>query len=200
MKTFTKIAIAVALIGGVSATALTANPAMARGYGNDCGPEQSQGWGKHKGRDGYKGGFMGKGGRYGGKGPAKMLQQFDTNKDQALTKEEITAGIDKKIADNDKNGDKAITLEEFKTEWQNMTKDRMVRAFQRMDRDGSGTVTAEELKEPALNMFERMDRNDDGKIDKSDRKERGWFGKRGANGQGWFGKGQTPAQPAQPSS
>ncbi|SNZ05800.1 EF-hand domain-containing protein [Cohaesibacter gelatinilyticus] len=182
MKSVTKIALALALITGVSATALTANNALARGFGGgDCGGKQEQGW--HGNKGGHKGGFMGK--RGGSRGPMKMLKEFDTNKDQALTKEEITAGIDKKIADNDKNGDKAITLEEFQAEWQKQTQDRMVRAFQRMDRDGSGTVTAEELKEPALSMFDRMDRNDDGKLDKNDRgQKRGWFGKRGPNGQG----------------
>lgn len=194
MKTVTKIALALALITGVSATALTANNAMARGFGGgDCGPQQGQGWHGQKGD--HKGGFMGKRGGRGG--PMKMFKDFDTNKDQALTKDEITAGIDKKIADNDKNGDKAITLEEFQAEWQTQTRDRMVRAFQRMDRDGSGTVTAEELKEPALSMFERMDRNDDGKIDKNDRRQkRGWFGKRGQQGSGFGpGNGNPQANP-----
>lgn len=179
MKKSTKIALAVALIGGMSATALTASTAMARGgySGQDCGPEQSQGWRGHKGD--HKGGWKGKRGKG---GPAKMLKQFDTNKDGTLTKEEVTAGIDKKIADNDKDGDKAVSLEEFKAEWAKITSERMVRAFQRMDRDGSGKVTAEELKTPALEMFDRMDRNDDGKLSKEDRKS-GRFGK-------WFGNGQ----------
>ena len=168
MKNFTKIALAVALIGGVSATALTIGDASARGWNN--GPEQGQ---QFKGpRGGFKGG---KGGPRGG----QILKSLDADKDGTLTKEELTQGLEKKITDNDKDGDGAITLEEFKAEWENMTQERMVRAYQRMDRDGNGKVTLEELSEPATAMFERMDRNDDGKIDESDRPERQARGKRG---------------------
>ncbi len=163
MKNYSKIAMALALIGGVSATALTIDSASARGWGSEHG----QKWDGHHGKHDYKRGR-------GGRGGAKFLQQFDANKDGALTKEELTTGLDKKIADNDKDGDNAVSLEEFKAEWAKLTQDRMVRAYQRMDRDGNGKVTAEELKGPANDMFERMDRNDDGKLDKNDHKKR-WF-------------------------
>ncbi len=195
MKNGIKIALAVALIGGVSATALTIDSAMARGWGDGWGPSQMMG--KMMG----KGGFGGR-----GNGPAAMFTQFDADKDGALTKAEITAGLEKKITDNDKDGDKAVSLEEFKAEWAKMTQDRMVRAYQRMDRDGNGKVTAEELKGQATFMFDRMDRNSDGKIDKTDRPNRDRFDRRGGrdgkfdgrwgrqgNGpQGNWGNGQGP--------
>nr|WP_321445392.1 hypothetical protein [uncultured Cohaesibacter sp.] len=162
MKNASKIALAFALMTGLSATSLiAADPASARGWGDDHGHKGHHGW--HK-----------KGMRGGMKGPMKMFREFDTNGDRALTKDELDTGLTKKIKDNDTNGDGAVDLEEFKAEWMRMTQQRMVRAFQRMDRDGSGTVTLEEISEPASFMFERMDRNDDGKIDKSDRRERKW--------------------------
>ena len=154
MRNTAKIFMALTLMAGLSATSLiTADPAAARGWGN----EGEQSW--HK-----------KGKRGGMRGPMKMLKDFDTNNDRALTKEELDTGLAKKIKDNDKNEDGAVDLEEFKAEWMRMTQERMVRAFQRMDRDGSGSVTLEEISGPANDMFERMDRNDDGKLDKSDRR------------------------------
>ena len=183
MKKATTIALALALVTGVSATALSVDTASARGWGN----EQGQDWQGKGGKRGYNKGHRGK------QGAMKLFKEFDANEDQALTKEELTSGIDKKISDNDTNGDGSVSLEEFKAEWMKMTQDRMVRAFQRMDRDGSGQVTAEELKEPATRMFDRMDRNDDGKLDKSDRKER----RMGM----WGGKGKAaPAPEAAPKS
>lgn len=162
MKNASKIALAVALMTGLSATTLvSADPASARGWGNDYGHKGHHGW--HK-----------KGMRGGMKGPMQLFKEFDTDSDRALTKEELDAGLTKKIKDNDANGDGAVDLEEFKAEWMRMTQERMVRAFQRMDRDGSGKVTLEEISQPAGFMFERMDRNDDGKIDKSDRRGGKW--------------------------
>ena len=179
MKKATTIVMALALVTGLSATALSVESADARGWGN----EQGERWHGKRGKKGMRG----------MRGPMKMMQEFDTNEDKALTKEELTAGLDKKIADNDKDGDAAVSLEEFKAEWMKLTEDRMVRAFQRMDRDGSGKVTAEELKEPALMMFERMDANDDGKLDNADRSERrkGRWGKWGGR---FMQQDQAPAE------
>ena len=173
MKNTVKIATALALIAGVSATALTIDTASARGWGN--GQQQGQ---QFKGQRGGKG------------GPQAMLKTFDADKDGALTKEEITTGLTKKVTDNDKDGDGALTLEEFKAEWEKMTQERMVRAYQRMDRDGNGKVTTEELTEQADRMFERGDRNNDGKIDSNDRPQKR-MGKRGGQRGGKFqGQGQ----------
>ena len=165
MKNVSKIALAVALIGGVSATALTFDDASARGWNN--GPEQGQ---QFKGK---------RGGKQGGPRGGNLIKSLDADKDGTLTKEELTTGLEKKITDNDTNGDGAVSLEEFKAEWEKMTQERMVRAYQKLDRDGNGAVTLEEISEPANAMFERMDRNDDGKLDKTDRPDRQAKGKRG---------------------
>ena len=181
MKQVTKIALAVALIGGVSATALTFENASARGWNNN-GQEQGQQ---------FKGPYGGKQGRR-GMGPAQHLKQFDANKDGTLTKEELTAGIEAKINENDKDGDGAITLEEFKAEWAKQTERNMVRAYQYIDPNGDGKVTLEELTERSERVFERMDRNDDGKLDESDRPEKR-YGKRGGQKKG-LGEGKRGGQ------
>ncbi|WP_198662922.1 EF-hand domain-containing protein [Cohaesibacter intestini] len=168
MKNFSKIALAVALIGGVSATALSLDTASARGW-NDRGPQQGQNFMGPRG--GFKGGPR-------GMGPEQRIQQFDINKDGVLTKEELATALEQKITDNDTDGDKAITLEEFKTEWAKQTERMMVRAYQRLDPNGDGKVTLEELQQQSSFMFDRMDRNDDGKIDKDDRPQQR-MGKRG---------------------
>ena len=175
------------LLPACPATILSIDTASARGWGdgwnqNQQGQnfqgqnfqgrnDQRQNW---NGPRGHGHGFNMGARRPGGPamGGMMMLQQFDTNKDGALSREELTAGLEKKITDNDKDGDNAITLEEFKTEWMKMTQDKMVRAYQRLDRDGSGKVTLEEVKQPALFMFDRRDFNNDGKIDQNDRPQR----------------------------
>lgn len=171
MKHATKYALAFALVTGVSATALSVDTASARGWGDGWNQGQNQNW---QGKGGEMRGQKHMGMRRGGKGMGgmAMLQQFDTNKDNAISKEELVAGLEKKITDNDTDGDGAVSLEEFKAEWMKMTQQRMVRAYQRMDRDGNGKVTADELKEPALFMFDRRDFNNDGKIDREDRPQR----------------------------
>ncbi|PLW75033.1 EF-hand domain-containing protein [Cohaesibacter celericrescens] len=179
MKNFSKIALAVALIGGVSATALVVDSASARGW-NGSGSEKGQ---QFKGRQGAD--------RHGDRGArgGDIIKMLDADKDGTLTKEELTTGLAAKITDNDTNGDGAVSLEEFKAEWAKLTQDRMVRAYQKMDRDGNGSVTLEELSEPATAMFDRMDRNDDGIFDKADRPNRSDRADRqGRNGKGMRGE------------
>ncbi|WP_316861574.1 EF-hand domain-containing protein [uncultured Cohaesibacter sp.] len=212
MKNATKIALALALVTGVSATALTIDSASAWGWNNQQGQGQGQNWNGPRGggkagfNRGPRGGQMGQMGPMGGMGMAggfmgaggpqaggfMMLQQFDTNNDGALTKEELTAGLEKKITENDTDGDKSVSLEEFKAEWLKLTQPMMVRAFQHMDRDASGKITLEEVTAPVEMMFTFRDTNKDGKIDQSDMIGRG--GKFG--GRGYFMQPNTPPAPA----
>ena len=166
MNSFTKIALTVALIGGVSATALSVNSASAKGWndGRGMGPAQAQSF----------------------HGPRGMLdlKAIDADQDGTITKDELSAAMGKKISDNDTNSDDAVSLEEFKAEWMAMTKDRMVRTFQFFDRDGDGKVTLEEFSDPAQARFDRMDVNNDGKVDSADRQA--------MRGKGMRGKGHGP--------
>lgn len=105
-----------------------------------------------------------------------MLEQFDTDKDGKITKAEVEAVRQAKLAtfDTDKNG--ALSLTEFEGLWMEQMRRPMVRGFQMLDADGDAAVTAAELTSMTETMFAHMDRNDDGVIDNADRRKPGrWF-------------------------
>ncbi|MFD0915792.1 EF-hand domain-containing protein [Pseudahrensia aquimaris] len=117
-----------------------------------------------------------RGGKRGG-GMMQMLRAADANNDGDITKEEIDTYRAAQVAAADANKDGNISLGEFETIWMDMTKQRMVRAFQRLDADGDGSVTQAERDAPVERMVRRMDRNGDGVINREDRRGRG--GERG---------------------
>ena len=65
-----------------------------------------------------------------------------------------------------------LTLAEFEALWLEFMRQRMVRGFQRIDRDGDAEITIVEFLEPYSRIVERMDRNEDGVLDKNDRRKR----------------------------
>ncbi len=111
-------------------------------------------------------------GKRGGKQVERMFEQFDTNGDGKLTQDEINAARTDMLAKHDADGDGKLSLAEFEAVWEEMTKQRMVRAFQRIDADGDASITVEEFLKPYANIVERMDRNGDGEISKDDRQRR----------------------------
>lgn len=122
------------------------------------------------------------GGRGGRRAMMQMLRQADTDNDNALTQAELDAFVQSKVQAADANDDGDITLAEFETIWGEMTRRFMVDAFQRLDDDGSGTITAAERTERFGNVVSRLDRNDDGKLDRADM--RGRKGRRGGRDRG----------------
>lgn len=124
-------------------------------------------------------GHGGYGKRHGGRrGRAmmRMLRNADANNDGAVTQAEVDAYRAGLVADADADGDGNLTLEEFQTLWMAQMRQRMVRAFQRLDTDGDAIVTKAEQDAPFANIVERFDRNDDGKLDRDDRRDR-WEGR-----------------------
>jgi|GEM_PF-468205 len=123
-------------------------------------------------KDGHGYGHGGHGKHQRGQHMEMMLDKFDTNGDSALSRAEVEAGRAMVFtqADGDTNG--GVSLDEFRGIWAEMTEHRMVRGFQRLDRDGDGIITTTEFEKPIDRMFSKMDRNNDGMIDKSDRKHR----------------------------
>lgn len=128
---------------------------------------------------------LGMGGHHGmGDGPGwhrgrgrmmHMLENLDTNKDKKLTQEEIDTARAALLTGNDADKDGQLSLAEFEKVFLEQMRPMMVRAFQRLDRDGNATVTAEEFSEPFAGIVARLDRNDDKVLDESDRKRgRGW--------------------------
>ncbi|MEM7694500.1 MAG: hypothetical protein AAF318_08610 [Pseudomonadota bacterium] len=105
-----------------------------------------------------------------GRGMRAILRQADGNGDRELTQDEVDAFIAQKVSTGDANGDGNLTLEEFQAVWAELSRRRMVRAFQRLDTDGDASLTTAELDERFGNIVERLDRNDDGVLSRADRR------------------------------
>lgn len=122
-------------------------------------------------------------GRRGDGGPTPFAM-FDADGDGVVTLDEAKTVRDEQRARFDADGDGALTLEEFAPLHADVTRSRMVDAFQRLDADGDGRVTAAEYDRPLVRMGRRLDIGGDGDIDRDDlsarRAERG--------GHGWFGR------------
>lgn len=109
-------------------------------------------------------------GERGGRGMmGQMMEKADANGDRALTQEEIDAFRAATVANADASGEGDISLDEFETIYLEMTRERMVDAFQNLDADGDGAVTQAEMDKRFGSIVERMDRNDDGQLDRDDR-------------------------------
>lgn len=176
---------------------------MHRGMGGQgMGPGMHHGMGQRMGHGGGRefcphgrkhGGWGRSGWGHGhgrGKGGEVLFKRFDTDKDGKLTQKEINDAREALVAkhDADKNGE--LSLTEFQNLWLEVRHKRMVRAFQRLDEDGSAGVTTAEFLEPFANVVERRDRNGDGVLDKEDRKRRGGWGR---------GRGQDDGPAAPPA-
>jgi len=173
MKRSSKIIAGAAVItlGIAAATGI----ASASGYG-----ERGHGYGKYHGHGGSescgkRGGFKGKHGFHG----ERMMETFDANKDGQISAEELVAKRDKVLADHDADKNGQLSLKEFEGVWLDLMRQKMVRHFQRLDRDGDAQVTVEEIQRPLDHMMARMDRNEDGVISKDDRRHKGWHHRRG---------------------
>ncbi|MCY6381172.1 EF-hand domain-containing protein [Hoeflea prorocentri] len=93
----------------------------------------------------------------------RAFERYDVNKDGVITQEEVDAVIVERF--NAFSGDDdTISLEDFRAAWLDQSRDRMVRAFQRLDRDGDGAISAEEYDTASERMFSRLDRDGDGEL------------------------------------
>lgn len=119
----------------------------------------------------------GREGRHGKRGRFGMMRQImeqvDANGDRAVTQEEIDTYRAARVAEADVSGDGNLSLEEFETAYAQMTRMRMVDAFQELDQDGDGQITQAEMDSRFGGVVERMDRNGDGKLSREDRGRRG---------------------------
>lgn len=119
----------------------------------------------------------------------RIFAQMDKNNDGMLSKEEIKDGyeehfgmaidddeIDKMFAAIDTDGNGTIDYSEFlmatMNEQQLLSKERLKGAFKMFDKDGSGTISKDEIREVLGNIEEdtanlilsEVDENDDGEI------------------------------------
>lgn len=97
-----------------------------------------------------------------------LMEQLDTNKDGKLTQAEIDQARKDRLAKFDTDKDGKLSLAEFQALWLDMTRKRMVDAFQRLDDDGDAQVTESEYLAPTERLVARMDRNDDGALSRDD--------------------------------
>ncbi len=147
MKTRTKIAIGTAIvaIGGAS----LAGVGMARG-----------GFG-HGG--GHHGGHWG-GGPFGGGRAMMLMEQFDADQDGRLTRAEIDEAIGVRLANADSDGDGNLNLDEFQPLLVEIMRPKIVDGFQFLDDDGDAVITREEIDRPLNRIVSRLDRNGDGEL------------------------------------
>lgn len=128
----------------------------------------------------------GRGHSFGGRGGSNMMQQIfqriDVNDDGQITQEEVDTFRAAQVAAADASGDGALTIEEFDTVYRDLTRSRMVRAFQRLDVDGDGIISVEEMDNRFGSFVQKMDRNGDGALSMEDR-SRGQGRKDGSNKQ-----------------
>lgn len=118
--------------------------------------------GKRHGKRGYHGHHHGK--RGGGEMFGAMFAKIDADGDGMVTQEEIDTYRAEKLTEFDTSGDGALSIEEFDELYRELTRSRMVRAFQRLDADGDGVITAEEMDAQFGNIVERMDRDGSGAL------------------------------------
>jgi Ca2+-binding EF-hand superfamily protein len=176
MKPFKKIAIA-ALAASVAGTALTAGlsaSAQDTAASADGGKQMEQADGQrfaHMGERGGRGWGRGHGGDWGGHRGGhhraeRLFERFDVNEDGVITEAEIEEVRARDFSSADADGNGEVSLEEFKAAFMERSNDRMVRAFQFLDRDGDGTVTQEEIDQVANRMFNRLDRDGNGTVER----------------------------------
>ena len=97
-----------------------------------------------------------------------LLGAFDTNKDGAVTQDEINAARGANLAKFDKNADGKLSVEEYSALWLDAMRTDMVRQFQGHDVDGDGQVTTDEFNARFKDTVARADINKDGKVDATD--------------------------------
>jgi Ca2+-binding EF-hand superfamily protein len=120
--------------------------------------------------------WAGGGHRHGGMGHHRgaqmfeMMDSFDTDGDGKLTQAEIDQARKDRLAKHDADKDGKLTLQEYEALWLEAMRERMVRQFQRHDRDGDAAVTAEEFVQTTGRLAARLDRNGDGVVDREDQR------------------------------
>ena len=122
------------------------------------------------------GGPGGTGGPGAGGPGAMMLQQFDTNGDGKISKEEFDAGHAKMFITIDTNKDGVLSVEELAQFPQVMQVLRTQQAFAAMDKNNDGIISKEEFiqfsqaraAERAQRKFARLDTNNDGSISREE--------------------------------
>ena len=111
----------------------------------------------HRGRHGGRGERGALLGAFGPAGGEALFAAADADGDGSLTQVEVDAYLASRV----EGADGALGLEEFAPLYFEQVRPRMVDAFQALDADGSGEVTAEELDDRFGGAVARLDRDGD---------------------------------------
>ncbi len=116
----------------------------------------------------------GMGGHGMGDGPVLDLAAIDANKDGKISKDEMTAYREARVASIDANKDGKLSAEELTAmhlqEMTDAAKTMAARMIERLDTDGDSLLSAAELagRPMPTGIFDRVDTNGDGFIDQSE--------------------------------
>jgi Ca2+-binding EF-hand superfamily protein len=99
-----------------------------------------------------------------------LFERYDANQDGKITKDEITAARKASLTKYDADKDGQLSLDEFQGLFNEIMRYRMVRMFQKLDRDGDAKVSEAEIARRVDRMMARLDRDDNGEIDRNDLK------------------------------
>lgn len=173
MLSITRILVTAAAITGASAMLATAQELLAP----RAGPAHMSADRVHafpaQFRDGRRGGRGALLGTFGPGGARDLFEAADENGDGALTQAEIDAFLGaqaSQVSQAAADGDGDLTLDEFAPVYFERVRPRMVDAFQALDADGSGVVTAEELDDRFGDIVARLDRDGDDALTLRDRR------------------------------
>ncbi len=169
MNTTSKMALAAAALIVIGALG---TKAFAHRYGGGYGGHQGGGYHEGGHHGGYRHGrrhhrWKGHGKRHRGR---HLMERYDANNDKKVTQEEINTNREAWHKEFDANNDGKLSLDEFRQLWLKARARRIVREFQRFDRDGDAGVTQSEYLRPMADLVERRDRNGDGALSREDRR------------------------------
>jgi len=160
MKTKSKI-----FIGTVALAAVIGIAAAGTTYASYRSSHHSGSWGGHRDHQDM------------------LFERFDANQDGNITKLEIDARRKQTIGKHDADKSGSLSLDEFQGVFNEIMRHRMVRMFQRIDRDGDAKVTDKEIASRLDRMMGWLDRDDDGVIKKDEmRKYKSHHGDSGHKG------------------
>jgi hypothetical protein len=112
-------------------------------------------------------------GHHGGGAGQSLFDAFDANQDGTLTQAEVDQARQAKLAEFDRDRNGSLSLEEYQALWMEAMRERMVDRFQAHDDDGDGMVTAEEFGADYGRIISRLDQNGDGEVTMDELRERG---------------------------
>ncbi len=95
---------------------------------------------------------------------ARLLERLDRDGDGAISREEARSLGDARFGRWDRDGDGAVTEAEMIAAAQERVARRIGKVFARMDRNGDGRLERAELEAAGEARFERMDADGDGRV------------------------------------